>query len=216
MKALGLLRSLTGRSWGADQQRVLMHLYRAFIRSRLDYASIVYCPAPERHLNELNVVANDGMRVATGAFRSSPVQSLEVLGNERPLEYRRMLQTLKYYYKMRSQLHNPALRAALVTRDERLITNKVITPTFTITASRLMNRLVISRGIIKPSFSYRLLSIERLTWSLRASAVDIELRLGNKHDTPAYVYKQMFKHLMEERIGHINRFTRMDLKQRQE
>ena len=198
VKALGLLRSLTGTSWEADQ-RVRMHLYKALIRSRLDYASIVYCSAREMPLNEVNVVANDVMRIATGAFRSSPVQSLEVLCNERPLEYKRMLQTQKYYYKMRSQWNNPALRAAVITRDERLITNKGITPTFAIRAPRLMNRLVISRGIIKPSFSYRLLSIEKPTWSLRAPAIDIELSEGNKHDTPAYVYKQLFRHLMEEK-----------------
>ena len=103
MKALRYLRSLTSISFGPDQ-RLLVHLYRALIRRRLHYASIVYCSAPEKCLKELNVVTNDGTNTTTGAFRSSPVKPLEAMGNERPLDLRRMLQTLKFYFKKRSLL----------------------------------------------------------------------------------------------------------------
>ena len=38
---LNLMRKITGQRWGADKT-TLMLIYRAFIRSRIDYGSIAY------------------------------------------------------------------------------------------------------------------------------------------------------------------------------
>ena len=67
-KRLGILKSLLSVEWGADQS-TLMHLYRALIRSRLDYGAIVYGSARTCILRELDSIPTDAMRVATGAFK---------------------------------------------------------------------------------------------------------------------------------------------------
>ena len=74
--------------WGANR-KVLLRLYRSLIRSKLDYDSIVYGSARKSHLKMLDSVHHQGLRLALGAFRTSPVESLLAEANEPSLESRR-------------------------------------------------------------------------------------------------------------------------------
>ena len=87
-RALNVMRTLSGPSWGADQE-VLMRTYRMVIRSKIDYGCVVYGSAYETLLKSLDTVANEAMRIATGAFKSTPIESLQVLVQEPALLYRR-------------------------------------------------------------------------------------------------------------------------------
>ena len=75
MKTMNLLRIVTSQSWGADME-IGMRLYRAIIRSKIDYRSIVYGAANAATLNSLEVVANEAMRI-----RSRQPQDITVLGS---------------------------------------------------------------------------------------------------------------------------------------
>ena len=63
--------------WGADRKQ-LENIYKALIQSKLDYGSAVYGSAKKKHLQILNPIQNRGMRLITGAFKSSPATSLAV------------------------------------------------------------------------------------------------------------------------------------------
>ena len=86
LKALNILKVLSNTSWGADRS-TLLHLYRSLIRSKLDYGSVVYGSARKSYLQTLDTVHNQGLRLAMGAFRSSPVSSLYAEGNKPSLFY---------------------------------------------------------------------------------------------------------------------------------
>lgn len=88
MNALQPLKVISNRHWGADRKTLLM-LYRALVRSKLDYGAIVYGSANATLLQCLDPVHNDGLRIATGAFKSTPVESLYVEACEAPLAVRR-------------------------------------------------------------------------------------------------------------------------------
>ena len=75
-------------SWGADRI-TLLHLYRSLIQSKLDYGSIVYGSARKSYLQMFDTVHNQGLRLALGAFRTSPVSSLNVEADEPSLWLRR-------------------------------------------------------------------------------------------------------------------------------
>ena len=112
-KAMGLLKSLTSTEWGADQH-MIMHLYRALIRSKLEHGQIVYGSASDSNLRELDAIPNEAIRIATGAFKSSPISTMQVLVNERPLQIRRELSSLKYFFKELCHKINGSGRAANV------------------------------------------------------------------------------------------------------
>ena len=81
------------------------------IRSKLDYGCIVYGSARPSYIKRLDIVHNQGLRLCLGAFRTSPVQSLNVEANEPPLDMRRTRLSLQYGVKLMSNEVNPAYSA---------------------------------------------------------------------------------------------------------
>ena len=75
-----------------------MPLYRAIIRSKIDYGSIVYGAANAATLKSLEVVANEAMRITSGTFKTTPVSIMQVMNSEPPLELRRTELLLKYIF----------------------------------------------------------------------------------------------------------------------
>ena len=91
-----ILRIASHFTWGADRTTSL-RLYRAIIRSKLDYGSVVYGSAKANILKTLEPVHNAALRVCTGAFRSSPIVSLLCETGEPSLALRREQIDLQFY-----------------------------------------------------------------------------------------------------------------------
>ena len=109
-EALNLLRVVAHLKWGGDRDTLLM-LYRAVVRSKLDYGCIVYGTTANANLRPLDSIHNTGLRLALGAFCTSPVSSLYTEANEAPLEERRLKLSMHYYLKTRACINNPAHHA---------------------------------------------------------------------------------------------------------
>ena len=109
LKALDIIKVVANQEWGADKS-VLLNLYRSLIRSKLDYGCIVYGSARPSYLKMLNTIHYQGLRLALGAFRTSPVESLYVEAGELPLEERRIKLSLQYITKLKSTPSNPAYK----------------------------------------------------------------------------------------------------------
>jgi len=71
LRALNVLKMLSHPIRGCNQ-RVLLPLYQSLVRSILNYGSPIYDVAPTSHLELLDPVQNSAIRIATGAFRTSP------------------------------------------------------------------------------------------------------------------------------------------------
>ena len=106
MKALNLLKCVARTSYGADRATLLL-LYRSLIRSKLDYACIVYDSACSSHKRTLDTVYNTALRVVTGAFRTSPISSILADAHEPPLSLRRELLSMRYACKLRQFSDHP-------------------------------------------------------------------------------------------------------------
>ena len=106
LKALNVLRVVSSMEWGADK-KVLMRLYRSLIRSKLDYGCVVYGSARKSYLRKLDTIRNQGLRLALGAFKTSPINSLYVEAYEPSLNLRRKKLGMQYYLKLKSNPDNP-------------------------------------------------------------------------------------------------------------
>ena len=104
-KALNIIKVVSHLEWGADT-RTLLNLYQSLVRSKVDYGSIVYRTADKKVLKSLEVVHNQGLRLCLGAFKSSPIESLNVEANFYPLEFRRKRLSLQYGIKIRANENN--------------------------------------------------------------------------------------------------------------
>ena len=98
-KRLDVLKMISTTKYGADCKSML-HLYRALVRSQLDYGSQVYGNASEKTLKIVDPVHNSGIRICTGAFRTSPIDSILVEASEPPLAIRRTKLNMTYMTKV--------------------------------------------------------------------------------------------------------------------
>ena len=107
---LNLIWVVAHLKWGGDRDTLLM-LYRAIVRSKLDYGCIVYGPASNTDLRQLDSIHSAGVRLALGTFCTSPVSSMYTEANEAPLEECRLKLSMHYYLKTRACTDNPAHHA---------------------------------------------------------------------------------------------------------
>jgi hypothetical protein len=70
-KRINLLRCLTGTSWGAGKESLLL-LYRGLIRSLMEYCSFIYHNVSNTQFKKLEIIQNKAMRVICGAHKSTP------------------------------------------------------------------------------------------------------------------------------------------------
>ena len=69
---------------------------------------LILFPARKSYLSKLEPVANAALRLSLGAFCTSPIPSLQALSGEPPLSIRRDQLALQFYYKLNSNIKNPA------------------------------------------------------------------------------------------------------------
>ncbi|GFX47813.1 putative RNA-directed DNA polymerase from transposon X-element [Trichonephila clavipes] len=106
-KALNILKVLANTRWGADRTS-LLRLYRALIRSKLNYGSVVYSSACKSLLKILDPVHHQALRLCLEAFRTSPVESIYAEAYELPLDLRRKYLCVNNFMKIQSMKTNTA------------------------------------------------------------------------------------------------------------
>ena len=113
LKSLNILKHLSHKQWGADRTS-LMRLYMMLIRPKLDYGVEVYSSASPSLLEKLNPIHNAAIRIATGAFRSSPVLSLYAESGMKPPSTFRGIKVINTYLRILASptniMHEQALR----------------------------------------------------------------------------------------------------------
>ena len=102
--------------WGANQKPLLC-FYRAHVRSKSDYGCIVYGAASNNILKKQDPIHHQRLRIALGAFRSSPVTSLYAKAKEMSLKNRRKKISMNYVLKLNTLVKlNTAVSWVLTTQ----------------------------------------------------------------------------------------------------
>ena len=110
MKALEILRVLSHTTWISDR-KTLLRLHHSFILSKLSYGCEVFSSATVNRLKILNTIHHSGVRLSTGAFKSSPISSLLVDACELPLDLYLQSLLVRYWYRLQSLPDSLALKA---------------------------------------------------------------------------------------------------------
>ena len=103
---MNLLKHLSHTTWGADMKTLKM-LYQALIKSKLEYGNEIYESTSKTNSNSLIPIRNKALRVATGAFRSSPIDSLEIISGSLPIQYTRETKLINYIMRIKINELNP-------------------------------------------------------------------------------------------------------------
>ncbi|XP_060880770.1 uncharacterized protein LOC132952480 [Metopolophium dirhodum] len=106
---LNIIKIIAHTSWGGDSASLLM-IYKALIRSKTDYGSILLKNAKTNHLNMVQTKLNTAIRLSIGGFKSSPIESIRNIANEIPPNLRREKLLLLYCARTKRNINNPAIK----------------------------------------------------------------------------------------------------------
>jgi len=117
-KLLDLLKHISHKHWGADRI-ALLRLYVMLVKPKLDYGSEIYSSAAPSTLDRLTPIHNAAIRIATGAFRSSPLISLYAESGIKPIDTYRNIKSLNTAARIYANpLHPLHEQLAAVTDEE--------------------------------------------------------------------------------------------------
>ena len=100
--SMNILKVVSDFSWGVDK-KFLLKLYDLLCRSKLNYVCQFYSSACKALLSQLDVVHNMGLRVCSGAFKTSPIEHM-------PLDLRREELRLCYLMRIKRAPKNSSLQ----------------------------------------------------------------------------------------------------------
>ena len=207
LKSMNLLKMTTSLKWGADQFCCLK-IFHLFIRSKIDYGAPVYASACQTALQRLDPICSEALRLATGAFRSTPIKSLHILTGEMTLQERREYLSVRYGLKMKSSISNPAFQPTFDLQDELLFNNRQISKPFCIRLSEIKETYEIPDCPIKPEFSYTLSAVTLPTYKTKPIKLCLDLANNPKTTTPDMAFKQSFYNLLHRRfLNHLHIYT---------
>ena len=92
---------------GGDHKSLLL-LYKSLIRSVLEYNSFIFTHIAATNQKRIETIQNSALRIVTGAFRTTPTNSLLTEVNDHSLAMRSHQALFKYYFKTKSEQNHPA------------------------------------------------------------------------------------------------------------
>ena len=201
-KALNLLRVVSSMDWGADK-KVLLRLYRSLVRSKLDYGCVVYGSVRQSYLRKLDSIHSQGLRLALGAFRTSPINSLYAEANEPSLNLRRKKLSLQCYLKLKSNPDNPTHKVVFepLYKDEFIEKEKVIPP-FSLRCEADMNCLEID---LEDVAHYKISDVP--SWTSKCPTYNYYLASEKKATTDPIIFKNKFLEVKEKYYTHEEIYT---------
>ena len=105
-KRLTLMRAISGYGWGACK-KTLLTIYRALIRSILDYGDVAYSSACKWQLDRLSCIQTEALRLCCGAPKGTSASALQNECGELPLHLRRLQNSVKFGTKVLGDRFHP-------------------------------------------------------------------------------------------------------------
>jgi ribonuclease HI len=202
LKALNLLKVVAHRDWGGDCN-TLLKLYRCFVRSKLDYGSVVYGSARKSYTQMLDPIQNQALRLCLGAFRTSPVESLQIEANEPPLALRRKQLSVLYSLRLQCNPLNPAhdclmdsLHLGIFQRKPNAI------PPFGIRISNQIDNINLDLSVIAETRMPN-----EAPWLMNRPIINFSLHSGKKSLTDTNISKADFDVYLSENQESVHLYT---------
>ncbi|XP_046685840.1 uncharacterized protein LOC124371531, partial [Homalodisca vitripennis] len=111
-KDLNILKMVSCGRNGANPDFVLS-IYKSLIRSKIDYCSFIYGHAPNYILDRLEKVQNQALRLAIGAFKTTPIIGMQFECAIPTLSLRRLSLTERLIYKIITDTTHPAYHSVM-------------------------------------------------------------------------------------------------------
>ena len=182
----------------------LLKLYRSLVRSKLDYGIIIYGSARKSYLQMLDPIHNQGLRLALGALRTSPIASHYVEADEPSLYSRREKLSLQYAIRLAANPSNPAHEVTFPPNYVNLYEQKPkAIKSFGIRISSLLESANIKPQNIEKHFTPNIPA-----WCMKPPEILFDLHSGKKSESNPHILKDDFRK-MQSRYKNYKKFILM-------
>lgn len=103
MAILSYLRT----SWSDTDPSVMLRLYKALIRSRIEYGGFLLHPLSTKNLKKITVIQNRAIRLAMGYRKSTPINIMLAEAKEPPISFRFQYLCINYLARIESNSAHP-------------------------------------------------------------------------------------------------------------
>jgi ribonuclease HI len=192
-KRMNILRMLCNPKYGVKRHHLLI-LHQSIILSVFDYGSMIYDSASDSKLKSLDSINMKAVRIATGAFKTSPNENVLVESGMLPLTLRRELQTLKYAINILSFENHVGYEELLswIEDEDLLIRQKRnVTLFYERAAKALMEHKIVTKNLICNKFQ------RSPPWKDISIHVELTLSSNCKNE----MTRQTFKQIAMDRIN---------------
>lgn len=94
-KSTNILKALTTTWWGGHPD-TLLNIYKAIVRSHLDYGCLLWSNISKKQSDKLNRAQHQALRICLGSMKSTPIPCILAEAAEPPLKLRRQFLARKY------------------------------------------------------------------------------------------------------------------------
>ena len=108
--AVRIIKCLRGIWWGADPN-ILLTIYKALVRSKIEYGGFLISPCKEIHMNKLQKIQNSSLRFAMGYQCTTPINVIMAESCIPYLKYRFEYLGYKYILKNLSYPSNSVINS---------------------------------------------------------------------------------------------------------
>ena len=106
IQRLSLMKKLAGTDWGAHHS-ILKKTYTSYVRPTLEYGSTAWGTAAKTNTHKLDKVQNIGMRIMTGALKTTPIRAMEEASALVSMDERREAKILTQITKIEALERHP-------------------------------------------------------------------------------------------------------------
>ena len=155
----------------------------------MDYGCIAYGSTRKSYLKALDPIHHQGLRIAFGAFRTSPKESLYAEAGEPSLQLRRLCLAMNYYLKLKANPSNPTYKCVFGSQLVQAFEKKPneIRP-FGIRMNEYFQAFDIDVDLVCDDP----LETNVPSWKLSKPVINLSMTSLKKDTTPESVYRQRF------------------------
>ena len=198
-KTLDLLKKLSHTDWGSDST-TLLRLYIMLLKPLIEYGMEAYLSAAESYLKPIRAIQNSAIRIATGAFKSTPISSLHAYTSISPPLFASHQKQLNFYFRLLVNPSHPMHDQVIDQEDLNLGAIEESTPpkSFLFRAHSLHLSYNIDSSLML-SEPFPVLP----PWKIDGTVLCTEMFDLKKKQIPSHIIQRMF---MDHAMNHIDSF----------
>ena len=107
------MKRISSQKYGCNRE-TLLQFYEKYIFSKINYGLTLYSQTNKANLKKVRTIENNALRLATGAFKTTPINSLLAESKIIPLETRIKITCCNWYQKNSNKdINHPIIKMGL-------------------------------------------------------------------------------------------------------